>query len=161
MNTSLLERLKRNKLKETILYVSSFYIILYVEDIYFWYYTPNLFWCKVSSSELNENILFKIKNESAVFKNFDPELNYTFQNNTSISQIEIPQNPDIGNVFYSLGNQIITYKGYFSFIGSFGESYIKKIQHLTNHDLSNILFFSSTTNTNKYLTDINDIEKYS
>lgn len=99
----LLERLKNNKLNETITYVSSYYFVVLIDDKYYFYYTPKLFWCEVASSDLNESILLKIKEESAVFFNYDPDLNYSFQES----------------------NQIITYQGNFSFFWIFWRNLCK------------------------------------
>ena len=155
----LIDDLRRTKDSNT-LYVSHYFFALYDGKHLIFYYNPQHYWDKVSIDQLEESVLENLKQECAVFEDFDPdgETKHDAKDNKKSHPAFFPETPRIGNHYSCLGSRIVSHHRQYFFLGNFGGCLKLKSKELTDYDVVQLLHWAVLTKTPNYIKSIYDLK---
>lgn len=155
----LIDDLRRTKDSNT-LYVSHYFFALDDGEHLIFYYNPQHYWDKVSIDQLEESVLENLKQECAVFEDFDPdrETKHDAKDNKKSHPAFFPETPRIGNHYSCLGNRIVSHHRQYYFLGDFGGCLKLTSKDLTDYDVVNLLHWAVMTKTPNYIKSIYDLK---
>jgi len=161
VNGQLIDELRKTKDRNT-LFVCHYYFALNDGENLIFYYNPQHYWDKIPIEKVEDYVWENLKQECAVFKNFDPDLRFGKKplEDWDTHEAFFPETPKIGNHYSSQGNRIVSHNRYFYFLGGFGEaSCLKRESKNLNIEAVQILFhFAVETKTPNYIKSIFDLK---
>lgn len=161
VNGQLEDDLRRTKHANT-LYVSHYYFALNDGQNLIFYYNPQHFWDKLPIEKVKDHVWENLKQECAVFENFDPDqiLHKKPLEDWETHQAFFPDTPKIGNHYSSQGNRIVSHHRNFYFLGGFGEASClkRKSKYLNIEAVQILLDFAVMTKTPNYIKSIFDLK---
>jgi len=161
VNGLLIDDLRRTKDTNT-LYVSHYFFALNDGKDLIFYYNPMHFWDKVSIEKLDDTVWTNLKNECAVFKNFDPDKepkSKALDNKISHPSF-FPETPRIGNHYSCLGSRIVSHHQHYYFLGDYGGCLKLKSKDLTDFDIVSLLHWAVMTKTPNFIKSIFDLKSF-
>ncbi len=159
INGRLEDELRRTKDANT-LYVSHYYFALNDGQNLIFYYNPQHFWDKSPLEKVEDYVWENLKQECAVFKNFDPDEDTKgqFLEHKKPHPDFFPETPKISNHYSCLGSRIVSHHRHYYFLGNFGGCVKCKTKDLTDYDVVSLLQWAAMTKTPNYLKSIYDLK---
>ena len=158
VNGQLIDDLRRTKTANT-LYVSHYYFALADGQSLIFYYNPQHYWDKIPVETVEDYVWNNLKQECAIFKNFDPdkEPNREALDNKTFHPPFFAETPRIGNHYSCLGSRVVSHHNYYYFLYEYGGSFKLSTKDLTGDDLSGLLHLAVMTKTPNYIKSIHEL----
>lgn len=155
----LIEDLRRTKDSNTLC-VSHYFFALNDGKYLFFYYNPQHYWDKVLIDEIDISVLENLKQECAVFKDFDPdrETKHDAKDNKKSYPGFFPTTPKIGNHYFCLESKIVSHHGQYFFLDNHGGCLKQKSKELTDYDIVQLLHCPVLTKTPNFIKSIYDLK---
>jgi ADP-ribosylglycohydrolase len=159
VNGQLEDDLRRTKNANT-LYVSHYYFALNDGKNLIFYYNPQYFWDKILVEKIEDYVWDNLRQECAVFKNFDPDeesKNIGFGKESKHPDF-FPDTPRIGNHYSILGNRVVSHHRYYYFLGDMGGCFKIKTKDLSINAINHLLRISVLTKTPNYIKSVHNLD---